>query len=164
MRLLFAMTLALAFAPPALAESSSPAARAQAAVAMAYQIVQHAQPRIDPPAPSAPDVAPSQHPTTYRVAHEAYTTQRRPMVVMVTADWCPYCPSVKASLEGMLQEGQLEDASLVVLDYDTDTRLARQVLGTRRQLPFVALYTHDDAGPQVHRAVSTSQLPRLLKR
>lgn len=164
MKSLFAIVLTLLFVPPILAESSSHAARAQAAVLLAYHVVGQTQPRIDPPAPSAPDGVSSRDTVTYRAAHEAYTTQRRPMVVMVSANWCPYCPSVRASLESMLHDGQLQDASLVVLDYDADAQLACEVMGTRRQLPFVALFTHEEAGPRVFRAVSTSQLPSLLKR
>lgn len=162
MKPLFTIILAALITPVLHAKTPSSAARAQAAVGWAYQVIVSRQPTIDPPAPSAPEATPVGRPFTHRRAYEAYTKQRRSMVVMVTADWCPYCPVVKASLEAMLRDGQLAEASLVVLDYDSDAKLARQVLGTRRQLPFVALFTHDDRGPRAYRGLSTSQIPGLL--
>ena len=95
-----------AFLPPSLllAETPHPAARAQAAVALAYQVVANTRPNLDPKVPLRPSAPPLRHVVSYRAAHDAYVAQRRPMVVMVSASWCPYCPAVKASLEALLKE------------------------------------------------------------
>ncbi len=144
------------------AEQTQSAARAQAAVALAYSIVTHDRPQIVPPVHPTPDRAAPEKPSTYRAAYEAYTTHRRPMVVMVTAAWCPYCPQVKSQLEALQQTKRLGDAALVILDYDQDQLLARQVMGNHRGLPFVALFTHEAGQAQTYRQVSMTQLTKLL--
>lgn len=144
--------------------------RAVAAVALAYDVTTVAANVVDivPSEPAKPQPTPEQpeidytKPVSYKVAHESYTQSKRPMVVMVTASWCPYCPAVKSRLTEMARHGEMADASLVVLDYDHD-EMGRKVLPRGGSLPYVAVYFHNRSGKEdVKRRVSTSQIPTIL--
>lgn len=145
-----------------LGERGEPAARAQAAVALAYNIVTRTRPPSTPPVRPQPDAASPVGLNSYREAYTAYTENQRPMVVLVTATWCPHCPAIKSQLLAMQREGRLADASLVVLDYDQQTNLAKEIMGNHRTLPFVALFTHETDQARSYRQMSLSQLTRRL--
>ncbi|RCS43963.1 thioredoxin family protein [Bremerella cremea] len=163
------MKIVLALLLPAFLASSLGAAEAetialsQAAVSLAYVIATHARPQVTPLVPPQPETASSAQLASYHAAYEAYTKQGRPMVVMVTATWCPYCPQVKGELAAMQRDQQLGNASLVILDYDQQSTLAQSVMGKHRSLPFVALFTHEAKRPRTYRQVSTKQLKQYLQ-
>lgn len=163
MKIVLALLFCVCLASSLSAAEAKTIARAQAAVSLAYAITTQSRPQITPPVPPKPEAASPTQPATYRAAYEAYTKQRQPMVVMVTATWCPYCPSVKNELQTLQRKQQLGDASLVILDYDQQSTLAQSVMGNHRTLPLVALFTHEADRPRTYRQLSTNQLKQYLQ-
>ncbi|MCC9608531.1 thioredoxin family protein [Blastopirellula sp. JC732] len=153
--------LTLILGSPALAIASE-AARANAAVCLAYAAVVKEVPElVTPVGPAPPEVVPAE-PTNYRDAYELYKSRQRPLVVMVTASWCPYCPAMKNELLGMKREGKLPDASVVIVDYDQDRATARTVMGSQRTLPALAVYHYVGGKPKQSRPAKAAEVPRVL--
>lgn len=100
----------------------------------------------------------------YKEAHEHFKRDGRPMVVMVTATWCPACPAVKRELERMLKDGELDDCSLVFVDYDQATETAKKVLGRQRTLPYVVAYYRQGEKERAARGIQPRDVPRILGR
>lgn len=150
----------LLFGLPGMAAADD-AATAHAAVCLAYAAVVKAAPQLVVPAlPKMPAV----EPIDYRSAYALYKNDQRPMVVMVTAGWCPYCPAMKNELLRLQHEGKLPNASLVIIDYDDDRAIARTVLGVRRTLPALSVYRYVDGRPQESRPAKASDVPQILSR
>lgn len=101
---------------------------------------------------------------SYKDAHERFVREGKPMVVMVTASWCPHCPPVKSDLERRLRDGELDNCSLVILDYDQATQTAKKVMGPYSHLPHVAVYYREGSKERVQRAVQTRHLHRYIGR
>ena len=71
------------------------------------------------------------NPTTYFTALKDAQTQRRPLLVLVGAEWCPGCQTMKQSvLPAMARRGALKSVSFTTVDYDNDAAIARQLLRT----------------------------------
>ncbi|MEW4452118.1 thioredoxin family protein [Bremerella sp. JC817] len=119
---------------------SQSAARAQAAVTLAYAAIVPTEvpsleisPDASRPGQSIPAVKPVRRkPIGYAEAYALYQQSRKPMVVMLTARWCPACPATRQRLFSRQQEGQLDGATVVVLDIDQQPETARQIAKAAR--------------------------------
>lgn len=153
--------LTLMLGSPALAIADE-AAQAQAAVCLAYAAVVKEVPElVTPVEPAPPEVDPAE-PTNYRDAYALYKRRQRPLVVMVTASWCPYCPAMKNELLQLKRDGKLPNASLVIIDYDQDRATARTVMGSQRTLPALAVYHYVGDKPKQSRPAKAGEVPRVL--
>ncbi|TWT30698.1 thioredoxin domain-containing protein [Blastopirellula retiformator] len=112
--------------------------------------------------PAEPEIQPVSL-VSYAEAYKLYKSERKPMVVMVGAAWCRYCPAVKAELMRMLKQGEFDDASLVLLDWDANRRDATSVAGRRPGLPYLRVYYTRDGRPKSAKAGSTKEIGGLLK-
>jgi thiol:disulfide interchange protein len=76
-----------------------------------------------------------------RAAHE-----KKPLLVLVGADWCAACQIMKReTLEPMAGSGELSDVIVTVVDKDARPELAEQLMrGTT--LPQVVVFTQDEKG------------------
>lgn len=138
------------------------AATADAAVCLAYAAVVNETPRLVVPAQPKTPEKPAVEPIDYRSAYALYRRDQRPMVVMVTAGWCPYCPAMKRELLRLQQAGELPGASLVIVDYDQDRAIARTVMGSRRTLPALSVYRYVDGTPKESRPAKANDVPQIL--
>lgn len=66
---------------------------------------------------------------TYADAHRAASTDGRPLVVLVGAEWCPACRTMK---EGVIpqakQQGLLDQVAFAYVNTDREPKIARQLM------------------------------------
>lgn len=119
---------------------------------------------VIPAEPNTP--APDQKTVSYEEARKLYAKERKPIVVMITADWCPYCKPVKEKLLAMQKDGQLDEASLVIIDWDkenADARAAIKPLLRRPGLPFLKVYYTRNGRSQAAKPDGPEDVPAILK-
>ena len=76
---------------------------------------------------AAPDAAAND---TYADARRATTETGKPMVVMVTTDWCPPCQVMKKTILPRVRErGLLRKVAFAIVNPDRDRELAQQLTG-----------------------------------
>jgi thioredoxin-like negative regulator of GroEL len=96
-------------------------------------------------------------PKSYQSAHAQAIEQGKPILVLVGADWCPGCRTLKhQTLSRMLQTGKLADVEYAVVDADRESRLARQLM-RGNSIPQLILFTRE--GEQWHRGQLTGAQP-----
>ena len=67
---------------------------------------------------------------TYAEAHQATAKSDKPMVVMVAADWCQPCQTMKKTILPQVREGGLlKRVAFAVINFDRDRELARKITG-----------------------------------
>jgi thioredoxin-like negative regulator of GroEL len=70
-------------------------------------------------------------PTSYLAALKDAQVQKRPLLVLVGAEWCPGCQTMKQNvLPAMARRGALKPVSYTTVDFDNDADIARQLLRT----------------------------------
>lgn len=68
-------------------------------------------------------------PQTYEQAYEDTQASGKPLVVLVGADWCPGCVTMKSSVMPRMQEsGYLRHVSYTQIDTDRESELAGQLM------------------------------------
>lgn len=79
-------------------------------------------------------------PLTYAEAFELARNGDKPLLVMVTASWCPPCQALKAStLPTLMHRQSFKNFHFAMLDYDSDSEIANQLIGNRG-LPQLVMY------------------------
>ncbi|GAA4442877.1 thioredoxin family protein [Bremerella cremea] len=161
---IFAIAVLAALLLTSTAQADVP--RARAAVAIAYAAITGQASEIDgipdpPPGPRPePDsgkAAPGSGFVAYDDAYHALQDEGKPLVVMVTARWCPACPATKERLLATHQAGELGDVSLSLIDYDLDANMRGKVLkGLPQKLPAIVLYRQRAQGHQQEHFTNTT--------
>lgn len=68
-------------------------------------------------------------PTTYQAALREAETKNRPLVVLVGADWCPGCRTMKQRvLPALARRGAMRSVSFATVDADAAPDIARQLM------------------------------------
>lgn len=99
--------------------------------------------------------------------HEAQL-KHQPLLVLVGAEWCPACQTMKHQvIPGMARRGGLRTVSLVTLDADADAEIARQLM-RGGSIPQLIIFSRKPDG-QWHReqltgASSESEITLLIAR
>ncbi len=90
---------------------------------------------------------PGQTGQTYEEAYRLATAdQNRPLVVLVGADWCPACQSMKqAVLPKVQQDGGLNHVAFAMVNTDRDSKLANQLM-SGGSIPQLIMYVKTDKG------------------
>ena len=82
----------------------------------------------------------------YPQAYDALVKDGKPMLVVVGADWCPACVTMKnGTLARMEKQGQLSEVSYVALNSDRHPELASKI-GSGSAIPQVVLYEKTESG------------------
>jgi thioredoxin-like negative regulator of GroEL len=103
----------------------------------------------------------------YATAYEEMEQSGRPLLVLVGADWCPGCRTMKQTVLPNLQKaGQLKDISMALVNTDQSSALANKLMrgGT---IPQLVLFTKTEAGwqrTQLTGAQSESQVRTFIER
>ena len=104
---------------------------------------------------------------TYDDALEVTTKTCKPLVVLVGADWCPGCRTMKQSSIPQLQkQGGLERVSFAVVNTDHEGSLAREITGGG-SIPQLVMYTKNEGKWQRQVLVgahSPSEIERFISR
>lgn len=68
-------------------------------------------------------------PASYEAAYRAAESNGRPIVVLVGADWCPHCQTMKNGvLARMLRSGKLSRVNYAVVNSDRERELAGKLM------------------------------------
>lgn len=74
----------------------------------------------------------AQQPMDYRTAYENAQNGEKPLLVLVTAEWCPPCKIMKnTTIPELMQKQAFKDFHYSTVDLDNDQKLARQLIGDR---------------------------------
>lgn len=77
---------------------------------------------------------------TYSEAYKKAQAGDKPLLVMVTAEWCPPCRVMKANtLPLLLQKKTFKNFHFAMLDYDQESEIANELIGDRG-LPQLIMY------------------------
>ncbi len=84
-------------------------------------------------------------PTDYKTAYNNAQKGDKPLLVLVTAKWCPPCQVMKSTtIPTLMQKQAFKDFHYATVDLDAEEALARQLIG-HRGVPQIILYEkHND--------------------
>ena len=97
---------------------------------------------------TAPQVIPAakEDAISYEVAYKRAQTEKKPLVVLVGADWCVACRTMKSdTIVPMKNSGQLEEVVFTQLDKDRHPELASQVM-QGNTLPQIIVFCEGEKG------------------
>jgi thiol:disulfide interchange protein len=82
----------------------------------------------------------------YRDAYSEAQDSKRPLMIVIGADWCQACKELKDSTIPQMQKvGKLDGVVLTYVDLDQDPDLARQLLNGP-SIPQVILFSKTNSG------------------
>jgi len=85
--------------------------------------------------------------TDYAEAYKESVSADKPLMVVVSAPWCPACNVLKeTTLKPMAQTGELDQVSVAVVDKDSDPELISQLTKGERMLPQIIVFTRSESG------------------
>ena len=103
----------------------------------------------------------------YDQAYQAMESDGKPLLVLVGADWCPACQSMKSSTMLRLQRGgKLDGVAYAVVNSDRDSSLARKIM-RGGSIPQLVLYEKTVTGwrrTQLTGGQSESQVEAFIAR
>ena len=81
---------------------------------------------------STADTSVSKETMTYSQAYKKAQTGDKPLLALVTADWCPPCRQLKAAtLPTLIQRDSFRNFHFAMMDYDKNKDLAGKLIGDR---------------------------------
>ena len=84
---------------------------------------------------------------SYAQAYTESLKEKKPLLVVVGAPWCPACRVLKEStLKPMAKTGELDDVSFVVINRDENPALAAKLTQGEKTIPQIILYTPGEDG------------------
>jgi thioredoxin-like negative regulator of GroEL len=82
----------------------------------------------------------------YRDAYSEAQDSKRPLMIVIGADWCQACKELKdTTIPQMQKVGKLDAVVLTYIDLDQEPELARQLLNGP-SIPQVILFSKTDSG------------------
>jgi len=94
----------------------------------------------------ATGAAPANSAPTYAEAHAKQQETGKPLVVLIGADWCPACQTMKNSALPQVQKrGALNKVSFAVINTDHNGKLARQMM-SGGSIPQLVMYRQTAKG------------------
>jgi thiol:disulfide interchange protein len=88
----------------------------------------------------------SEEPIPYDAAYVQAQEQKKPLVVLVGADWCAACKSMKAdTIHSMKNEGAFKEVVFTQVDKDAQPEIAQQVM-QGNTLPQIVVFCESDQG------------------
>jgi len=87
---------------------------------------------------------------SYAEAYRIHKETGRPLVVLVGADWCPACRSMKQStMPSVIRSGGLDDVVYVEVNVDRQSSLAHRITGGGAIPQLVMYYTAEEGAKRV---------------
>lgn len=84
---------------------------------------------------------------TYTAAYEKSVSERKPLLVVVGAQWCPACNVLKdTTIRSLQQTGELSDVNVAVVDRDAEPELAEQLMEDEKMIPQIIVFSQSDTG------------------
>jgi thioredoxin-like negative regulator of GroEL len=106
-------------------------------------------------------------PQTYEAAYNQAQANGQPILVLVGADWCPGCRTMKAAVLPRLQQGgRLKVVNFALVNTDQDAALAAHLM-RGNSIPQLIVYAKTESGwhrEQITGATSEAAVEQLIKR
>ena len=106
-------------------------------------------------------------PQTYDEAYKQAETNGQPILVLVGADWCPGCRTMKGGVLPKLQAGgKLKPVNFALVDTDESATLAAHLM-RGNSIPQLIVYAKTEKGwhrEQITGATSEEEVEQLIKR
>ena len=108
------------------------------------------------------------NPASYQAALKEAQVEKRPLLVLVGATWCPGCQTMKkAVLPSLEREGGMKAVSYVTVDADTEREVARQLM-RGNAIPQLIVFAKTPAGEwhreQITGETSAAEVKSLIAR
>ena len=101
-------------------------------------------------------------PLGYEAAYRKAQEEKKPLVVLVGAEWCPACKTMKSdTIDPMKNAGELEEVVYTQLDKDAHPELADQVM-QGKTLPQIVVFSESESGWKRY-SLTGIQTPRRVK-
>lgn len=85
------------------------------------------------------------NPTDYKTAYNNAQTGDKPLLVLVTAKWCPPCQVMKSTtIPTLMAKQAFKDFHYATVDLDAEESLARQLIGNRGVPQLIMYEKHGD--------------------
>lgn len=82
----------------------------------------------------------------YDKAYETMQTEGQPLLVLVGADWCPACQTMKSSTMARLERGgKLQGVAFTVVNSDRQSNLAQKIM-RGSSIPQLVMYERTETG------------------
>ena len=86
----------------------------------------------------------AQQPVNYKTAYERAQEGDKPLLVLITAEWCPPCQVMKSTtIPALMQKSAFKEFHYTTVDLDKESKLARQLIGDRG-VPQLIMYEKRD--------------------
>jgi len=100
---------------------------------------------------------------SYGTAFKAFQEEGRPMVVLVGADWCPGCRTMKSSnLPEAGRRGMLKDVSVAIVDVDQSRQLAGKLM-SGNSIPQLVMFYKTESGATKRVQLTGAHSPQAIE-
>jgi glutathione peroxidase len=100
---------------------------------------------------------------SYAEAHRAMMETGRPMVILVGAEWCPACRTMKHEVTPeVTRDGGFKDATFAIVDTDAEPELAHKLM-KGNSIPQLLVYRKTEKGWRISRLIG-AQSPSAVER
>jgi thiol:disulfide interchange protein len=104
----------------------------------------------------------AQQPVDYKTAYERAQEGDKPLLVLITAEWCPPCQVMKTTtIPELMQKAAFKDFHYATVDLDKEKKLGRKLIGDRG-VPQLIMYEKRD-GQWVRRYLRGIQTPQTVE-
>ncbi|TWU01762.1 thioredoxin family protein [Neorhodopirellula pilleata] len=83
----------------------------------------------------------------YTLAYKQSVEEDKPLMVVVSAGYCPACDVLKkTTIANMEQSGELDSVSVAVVDRDAEPELAAQLMADEKMVPQIIFFSRNEEG------------------
>jgi len=87
----------------------------------------------------------AQQPMDYKTAYQKAQAGDKPLLILVTAKWCPPCQIMKqTTIPELMKKKAFKDFHYSAVDLDKEQALARQLIGTRGVPQLIMYEKHEN--------------------
>jgi thioredoxin-like negative regulator of GroEL len=100
---------------------------------------------------------------TYEAAYKAMKEEGKSLVVLVGADWCPACQTMKTNVMPKLETaGKLKDVAFATVNIDHQARIGRSMM-EGNLIPQLVIYTKTEKGWKLERLIGGQSVEAVEK-
>ncbi len=104
----------------------------------------------------------AQDPLDYKTAYKKAQAGDKPLLVLITATWCPPCQVMKkTTIPALMKKEAFKNFHYSTVDLDQQQKLARQLIGTRG-VPQLIMYEKQE-GKWIRRYLRGAQSPQMVE-
>jgi thiol-disulfide isomerase/thioredoxin len=100
---------------------------------------------------------------TYEAAYKSMKEEGKSLVILVGADWCPACQTMKTSVMPKLETaGKLKDVAFATVNIDKQPRIGRAMM-EGNSIPQLVVYTKTEKGWKLERLIGGQSVETVEK-